>query len=74
MVLPHPYFAVTDETGSFTIKNLPVGDCQIRLWHEKMGGIEAREEWKRGVIKIKIKPGNNDLGLIKISPKLVLQN
>ncbi|WP_339731190.1 hypothetical protein [uncultured Gimesia sp.] len=71
MVLAHPYFTSTDETGAFTIKNLPVGDCEFRIWHESIGYVEAKEEWKRGSIKIKIKPGKNDLGVIKVSPKLV---
>ena len=71
MVLPHPYFSSTDETGAFTIKNLPVGDCEFRVWHEKIGYVEAKDEWKRGKFKIKIKPGKNDLGVIKISPKQI---
>tara|TARA_R110002111_G_scaffold1162_5_gene8241 strand:- start:3219 stop:4043 length:825 start_codon:yes stop_codon:yes gene_type:complete len=71
LVLAHPYFSSTDETGAFTIKNLPVGDCEFRIWHEMMGYVEAKDEWKRGKIKIKIKPGNNDLGVIKVSPKLL---
>lgn len=70
-VLAHPYFTSTDETGAFTIKNLPVGDCEFRIWHEMMGYVEAKDEWKRGKIEIKIKPGKNDLGVIKVSPNLV---
>ncbi len=70
LVLDHPYFSSTDETGAFTIKNLPVGDFQFRIWHEKVGHLLAKEEWERGRIKIKIKTGKNDLGVIKVSPKL----
>ena len=36
-VLPHPYFAVTGEDGSFTIGNLPAGDYVIAAWHETQG-------------------------------------
>jgi len=36
-VLSHPYFAVTGDQGSFTIKNLPPGEYQIEAWHEKYG-------------------------------------
>ena len=36
-VLDHPYFAVTDTTGGFTIKNLPAGEYTLEAWHEKLG-------------------------------------
>jgi len=36
-VLSHPYFAVTGNKGSFSIKNLPPGDYVIEAWHEKYG-------------------------------------
>jgi plastocyanin len=39
-VLDHPYFAVTDETGSFDIKNLPPGTYTIEAWHEKLGTMQ----------------------------------
>jgi plastocyanin len=35
-VVPHPYFAVTGEDGSFTIKGLPDGDYEIEAIHEKL--------------------------------------
>ncbi|WP_298867157.1 hypothetical protein [uncultured Gimesia sp.] len=70
LVLNNPYFSSTDETGAFTIKNLPVGDFQFRIWHEKVGYLLAKEEWGRGIVNLKIRPGKNDLGVIKVSPKL----
>jgi plastocyanin len=33
----HPYYAVTDASGSFKIADLPPGDYQVELWHEKLG-------------------------------------
>lgn len=36
-VIGHPYFAVSDGKGSFTIKNLPPGDYTLEAWHEKLG-------------------------------------
>ena len=36
-VVDHPYFAVTGEDGSFTIKDLPPGEYTIEAWHEKYG-------------------------------------
>jgi len=36
-VFDHPYFAVTDEGGVFTIPNLPPGTYILRAWHEDAG-------------------------------------
>ena len=36
-VLDHPYFAVTDADGKFSIKNLPPGTYKLAAWHEKAG-------------------------------------
>ena len=36
-VMDHPYFAVTDDAGGFTIPNLPVGSYTLEAWHEKLG-------------------------------------
>lgn len=34
MVVPHPYYAVTDESGSFEFTDVPPGTYQIVAWHE----------------------------------------
>jgi plastocyanin len=36
-VLTHPYFAVSNDDGKFTIKNLPPGTYTIGVWQEKLG-------------------------------------
>ncbi|HUI65975.1 MAG TPA: carboxypeptidase regulatory-like domain-containing protein [Bacteroidota bacterium] len=36
-VLDNPYFAVTGDDGSYTLKNLPPGDYTLEAWHEKYG-------------------------------------
>ena len=36
-VLKHPFFSVSNESGSFAIKNLPPGNYTITAWHEKLG-------------------------------------
>ena len=36
-VFNHPYFAVTGDDGSFTIKGLPAGEYTLEVWHEKYG-------------------------------------
>ena len=36
-VLANPYFAITGDDGSFTIKDLPAGTYTLELWHETLG-------------------------------------
>ena len=36
-VLDHPFFAVTDKDGKFSLKGLPPGTYTIEAWHEKGG-------------------------------------
>ena len=36
-VLDHPYFAVSDKDGKFSLKGLPPGTYTIEAWHEKLG-------------------------------------
>lgn len=39
LVLDHPYAAVTDADGKFTITDLPSGQYTFIIWHEKAGTI-----------------------------------
>jgi plastocyanin len=42
-VLDHPYFAVTDDQGTFTIKDVPAGDYTIEAFRDdKLGAKEAK--------------------------------
>lgn len=34
---PHAYYAVTDEQGSFTLKDVPPGAQTLHVWHETLG-------------------------------------
>lgn len=36
-VFNHPFFAVTDEHGKYTIDNVPPGSYKVTVWHEKLG-------------------------------------
>ena len=36
-VLPHPFFAVTDEHGHFSIQGVPEGEWDLVVWHEMKG-------------------------------------
>jgi len=35
VVVPTPWFAVTDKTGAYTIKDLPDGAYTVKVWHPK---------------------------------------
>ncbi len=37
MVVTHPYYAVTDETGNFQFTDVPPGTYEIVAWHEGWG-------------------------------------
>jgi hypothetical protein len=39
---PHPYVALSDAVGHFTIPNVPVGKYRLRAWHE--GWAEVKED------------------------------
>ena len=43
MVVPHPYYAVTDESGQFEFTDVPPGTYQIVAWHEGWSR-EGKEE------------------------------
>jgi hypothetical protein len=53
-VFEHPYFAVTDEQGAFTIKDVPPGEYTVELWHEPADGQGAGV---RTTAKIKVPDG-----------------
>lgn len=41
-VFSHPYFAVTDDNGAYTIPNLPPGDYTITAYHPKAGTVSQK--------------------------------
>jgi hypothetical protein len=67
-----PYAAVTDKDGNFTIKDLPAGKpLEFRLWQESAGYLKnatfkGGKTDSRGSFKVTIKPGENNLGDIKV--------
>jgi len=42
LVVDHPYAAVTDENGNFSIPNLPAGTHTFRIWHERGGTLDRK--------------------------------
>jgi hypothetical protein len=53
LVVDHPYAAVTDKEGRFTIENLPVGEHEFRVWHERVGYLDRK-------YKIKVEAGKKE--------------
>ena len=41
-VMDHPFFAVTDKDGQFTIPGLPPGEYTLAAWHEVFGEQEVK--------------------------------
>ena len=41
-VFDHPYFAVTDDHGGFTIPDVLPGGYTIKAWHEQ-AGVQSQE-------------------------------
>jgi hypothetical protein len=39
VVVDHPYYAVTDADGRFTLADVPPGDYQLDVWHETLGEV-----------------------------------
>ncbi len=39
--MEHPFFAVSDENGAFSISGLPAGDYTLVVWHESFGEQEV---------------------------------
>ena len=72
LVRDNPYFAVTDQDGKFSIKNLPVGEHTFVVWHETGYLVDVTidgkpQKWQTGTrgkgrVKVAIKPGANSLG------------
>lgn len=42
LVKDHPFTAVTDSSGRFEIRNLPPGDYELRVWHERAGSLNKK--------------------------------
>jgi len=38
-VFPHPYFAIPDREGRFTISGVPEGRHEVTAWHERAGEV-----------------------------------
>jgi RNA polymerase sigma factor (sigma-70 family) len=62
----HPYFAVTDARGDFTIPNAPAGKWRLMVWHEKVGYRDGAKG-KLGTPVTVTRDGKLDLGRVVMS-------
>lgn len=59
LIVDHPYAAATDAEGNFTIANLPAGEHEFRVWHERAGYLDRK-------YKVTVKAGDNTLDPIEV--------
>jgi len=76
VVRPNPYAAVSAADGSFEIKNVPAGEVELQLWHEKVGYIGEisvggkGEKIAKGRRKVKVEAAGTNLGDMVLAPGL----
>jgi plastocyanin len=76
IVKEHPYVGVSDADGNLVIKGLPAGEeLKFRVWHENQNKAISevtingkKEKWDRGYVTMTLKPGENNVGTIKLTP------
>lgn len=47
-VVENPFFAVTDNKGTFDLKGVPPGPFTLKVWHEKLGRQQVKVDVKDG--------------------------
>jgi plastocyanin len=74
LIFDQPYAGISDATGVLKIEKLPAGKpITFKVWHEKMDKsidsvtLDGKPvEWKKGLVEFTLKPGMNNLGVVKI--------
>ncbi|GDY06695.1 MAG: hypothetical protein DWI21_04655 [Planctomycetota bacterium] len=67
LVLNHPFAAVSDTEGNFKIENLPAGNYQFKVWHER--GDSGKPGLLESKYQVVIKSGDNPAVEIKADAK-----
>jgi plastocyanin len=78
VVTEHPYAAVTDKNGRFSIKNVPQGKWQFRFWHETSDYLKTLThgtetmELTRGTWELDVNNDKLELGDLTVDDKQFL--
>ncbi len=70
-VFDHPYFAVTEPAGTFTIADVPAGRYEIRAWHERFGLLVDSVDvtaGAQGELSLRLPPAADGTGSAEGSP------
>jgi hypothetical protein len=74
LVRDNPYMAVSKEDGTFEINDLPAGELQFQVWHERSNAESnalVLSDWDQGRFTVTIDPKKPaDLGEIKVPASL----
>jgi hypothetical protein len=71
LILDHPYAALTDAKGEFTIEGLPPGKYDLKVWHEGGGYVGFTSKGIQGIEVVAGKP--TELGKKEIDVKEMKQ-
>lgn len=55
LVLQNPYFAVSDRSGSFEIRDVPPGTYEVVAWHEKLKEVTSTVTVGAGATQVDLK-------------------
>jgi hypothetical protein len=75
LVREEPYVAISNPSGEFEIKNIPVGEWEFQFWHKKIGYLRSlkilgKKVGRRGEITVQIENKQSlDLGTLEIDGK-----
>jgi hypothetical protein len=73
LILDHPYAAISDDQGKFTIADVPAGEIELIIWHERAGYIQTADGKRRH--RVMVAAGQTaDLGIIKIPTAKFLES
>jgi hypothetical protein len=73
LILDHPYAAISDDQGKFIIADVPAGEIEVIIWHERLGYVQTAEGQRRH--KVQVAAGQTaDLGTVKIPAAKFLES
>ncbi len=79
LVQDHPYMGKSDADGNLAIENVPTGEWTFRFYHTQSGYLAdvqmtGGKTDARGLAKLQVKSGANDLGTVKLKPSAFAEN